>query len=55
MAPVGRAAIAPPQMRPPQMMGPPAGMMQGNYFFFFISNECPKFSVAICVNLNDLF
>lgn len=31
MAPVGRAAVAPPQMRPPQMMpGPPAGMMQGN-------------------------
>ncbi|XP_055300612.1 small nuclear ribonucleoprotein-associated protein B [Sitodiplosis mosellana] len=30
MAPVGRAAVAPPQMRPPQMMGgPPAGMMQG--------------------------
>lgn len=32
MAPVGRAAVAPPQMRPPQMMpGPPAGMMQGKY------------------------
>lgn len=30
MAPVGRAAVAPPQMRPPQMMpGPPTGMMQG--------------------------
>lgn len=34
MAPVGRTAVAPPQMRPPQMMGgPPAGMMQGNCLF----------------------
>lgn len=32
MAPVGRAAVAPPQMRPPMMPpGPPAGMMQGIY------------------------
>lgn len=40
MAPAGRAAVAPPQMRPPQMMGgPPAGMMQGNYSMFQ-SNKC---------------
>lgn len=31
MAPVGRGVppSAPPQLRPPQMMGPPPGMMQG--------------------------
>lgn len=40
MAPVGRAAVAPPQMRPPQMMGgPPAGMMQGIISFHYPSIE----------------
>lgn len=37
MAPVGRAAVAPPQMRPPQMMpGPPTGMMQGKTPLFLL-------------------
>lgn len=38
MAPVGRAAVAPPQMRPPMgmMAGPPAGMMQGNINLIFL-------------------
>lgn len=38
MAPVGRAAVAPPQMRPPMMAGPPAGMMQGNKISNFDSS-----------------
>lgn len=55
MAPVGRGAIAPPQMRPPMMAGPPTGMMQGNFFrngnlsstldsiYNFFSNKNKKF------------
>lgn len=38
MAPVGRGGGAPPQMRPPMMQGPPAGMMQGkNHLQIYIS------------------
>lgn len=55
MAPVGRAAVAPPQMRPPQMMpGPPTGMMQGklnplNNDSAFYSLASVQFLYLLCV------
>lgn len=50
MAPVGRAAVAPPQMRPPMMGGPPAGMMQGNCYFS-IQNESLCFDFSLPTDL----
>lgn len=63
MAPVGRAAVAPPQMRPPMMAGPPTGMMQGNInthpnafqlknnkkcsIFFYSPQECHQWDEAL--------
>lgn len=50
MAPVGRAAVAPPQMRPPMMPGPPTGMMQGTK----ATTEQPIFRLLI-MKLYQLF
>lgn len=55
MAPVGRAAVAPPQMRPPMMAGPPTGMMQGTKKCLFTPFSIQKLNThsKMMINMSE--